>query len=183
MTLRRIAFAGPAHTAGSTGQSWICRWVSGKIFGMKMKKGRNDFASTLFQFSRSAKSWQARALEFAPCISAPTAAWAWTLPGTPGSLPRDTSCHCRPLRSREADFGRLWIWSRRSDDRREPNGPRPGIDRSWRTPDSNSHSSVVSFWRNASLHGAPDSFSCGYQPRYRSCPRQCNVIKRKSFAV
>ena len=37
--------------------------------------------------------------------------------------------------------------------------------------------------RNAWLHGAPDSFSCGYQPRYRPCPSQCNVMKTNSYSV
>ena len=45
---------------------------------------------------------------------------------------------------------------------REPPGPRQGIGRSWRTPDSNSYSSSISITSSAGTHAAPDSFSTGY---------------------
>ena len=86
--------------------------------------------------------------------------------------PRGTSCRC----SRRSAVRQRRSWSRYCDDPREPPGRQQGIGRSWRSLDSHSYSSChLSFRRSASLHGAPNSFSCRYNTGYRRCLRRMQV--------
>ena len=112
------------------------------------KRAETIFVSTLFPFFTNSRQ---RRLRWGVSISAPTPAWLHRL------LPGDTNCCCRwshsltaiPAAILATILGHRRIWLRRGGDRREPSGPRPGIDRSWRTRDSDLCSSQLSLSRHA----------------------------------
>ena len=138
------------------------------------QKGRNDFVSTLLQF---VVRLTAGIRSYRICISAPTA-WSGTAP--PGWLPRGTSCRCIDPRGRVASPPR--IWPRHSFGRREPRGPRPGIERSGGpliqicTHRSSPSADALCFMLR------PNSFSSSYENGYRSRSCRCKLIKGASFA-
>jgi hypothetical protein len=139
-----------------------------------MKKGQNAFVSTGFQaFDISTKDQQRVGIG-AAVINAPTPAW---IPGLPL---RDTNCRCRQLRSPATNPGRLRIWFRRGDVRRGLSGPREGIGRSLRTPDSKPNSSPSLLVQSALLMLRPSRSIDVTECDIVGARRSCNLIKTKS---